>query len=140
MNKRSIINIKTWFVLALVFSLINLSYQGYTYFFAEDEHAAEAEVLANESTEQMVSEIDALLSKVENNARKAARKIGGLPTVSNFDYENFCRLKASEMPNILGVTVSFEPGVYSAEQELYSVYYDKSVDAVSYTHLRAHET
>ena len=129
MNALKNVNVKTWFVLALVLSLVNLSYHFYTYIYAEDTHANEAQELANSSTAKMVAQIDAMITRGEEVAHQSAKELERVNDLEGFDFEEFAKNKTLELPNLLGVTVSFEPGVYPSETGLFSLYYDRDLDA-----------
>lgn len=129
MNALKNVNVKTWFVLALVLSLVNISYHCYTYIYAEDTHAKEAQELANSSTAKMVTQIDAMITTGEEVAHQSAKELEKVYNLAGFDFEEFAKNKTLELPNLLGVTVSYEPGIYPSETGLFSLYYDRDLGA-----------
>ena len=112
-----------------MFTVVNLFYQGYHYYYAEDVHYVEAEGDAFNSTHEMVSKIDSLLHHIEEKTNITVNEILTAPDLNTINYDSLCREKSYDLGQLLGVTISFEANVLSNDS-LFSIYYDKYQNSV----------
>lgn len=111
--------------LLLLAATINVGYQAFDFYFLEDSLHTEGETIATESTSLMANDINSMIKTVESAAHTTSSEITQQQYLNPEHYDVLVKNKTKEIAPLLGVTISFEPGVIGASQAKYSLYYDQ---------------
>lgn len=117
---------KKLIVLAFVlFAGCNLVYQYYLYKTLEKNTFDNGKDFAITSTKEIEKEINLLLKTVETETESTIQEFSKKERLTKEEIALFCESKARSIPQISGVSISFEPYEFSKEDRLFSVFYDK---------------
>lgn len=82
-----------------------------------------------QTIERLARDVNQLLSEVTQEASQLTQQLEQVyragQTVSRVELRQWIEASARNLPQVLGVTVSFEPYAFDPDQRLYSPYYDK---------------
>jgi len=114
-------------IILILLASFNLIYQFYSYQTLLNNTVTNGEQLAKVNTNTIATDINKLLEKIKKETKQTIDEIENTKNISSLNIKKICIKKTKEIPELLGVSISFEPFAYSRKDSLYSIYYDKNI-------------
>lgn len=110
----------------VLIAVANLFFQINSYQELQKDTLKNGKELAYSNTNKIAIDLNQLLTTIEEEAHKTVLEIEAIDDFSKIPLTNFCIDKSNVLPELLGVTISFEPHTYTKDTPLMSIYYDKN--------------
>lgn len=117
---------KTLAYFLMLFASINFVFQYYSYQNLKTNTFRNGEEFATKNSDAIAKGINILLKKIEFETNKTIKEMVEIDDYSELNISNLCKDRTTKIPELLGVTISFEPYIYSKKDSLFSVYFDKN--------------
>jgi hypothetical protein len=127
-TKLSIKQKKIIAIVLIILAAVNLSYQYSSYTALQEHTLIKGQDFAIKNTDSIKKDIDKLLLSIEKETEKTITAIATTNRYSEYKISKICKIQAKKIPEVLGVTISFEPYQFSKNDSLFSIFYDKKQD------------
>ena len=109
----------------IILASMNLFFQCDSYTNLKTSTLKNGENFATKNSEAIGKDINNLIKKIEVETNKTIDEMVAIDDYSKKNISEFCEEQTKKIPEILGVTISFEPYIYSKKDSLFSIYFDK---------------